>query len=208
MGGISITINAQITASIVSQYDSTQNYQQVGMDPNSMAVLGFGLYGQNGNSIRTRIDKDGNRVRDRVKVYLLTEQYTELVPNSSGSVKSGSEDIYSELVPPPLENVTKYRTKVNILPFTGSNGLETQLRFTGSVNYFTHEPLDGYFPSHYRYVGDLPTGLQNSYFNGSKQTSLTTLDGGSSVQTFTTNPNTLRVTDTGRGSGEPILEVD
>ena len=36
----------------------------------------------------------------------------------------------------------------------------------------------------------------------------TTLDGGSPVQTFTTNPNTLRVSDSGRGSGEPILEVD
>jgi len=28
------------------------------------------------------------------------------------------------------------------------------------------------------------------------------------VETFTTNPNILRVADTGRGSGEPILEVD
>lgn len=208
MGGISVTINAQITASILSQFDGTQAYQQVGMDPDSMGTLGLGLYGENGYSLRTRIDKDGNRLVERVKVYLLTEQFTELVPNSSGSVQSGSENIYSELVPPLLENVTKFRTKVNILPFTGSDGLESRLSFTGSVNYVTHEPLNNYFPSHYRYVGDLPTGLQNSYFKGSKQTSLTTLDGGSSVQTFTTNPNTLRVTDTGRGSGEPILEVD
>jgi hypothetical protein len=28
------------------------------------------------------------------------------------------------------------------------------------------------------------------------------------VETFTTNPNILRVAKTGRGSGEPILEVD
>jgi hypothetical protein len=26
--------------------------------------------------------------------------------------------------------------------------------------------------------------------------------------TFTTNPNTLKVSNTGRGSGEPILEVN
>ena len=69
-------------------------------------------------------------------------------------------------------------------------------------------PINGYLPSHYRNVGDLTTGLENSYFNGSKQTQLTTLDGGSPVVTFTTNPNTLKVSDTGRGSGEPILEVN
>jgi hypothetical protein len=68
--------------------------------------------------------------------------------------------------------------------------------------------LNGYFPLHYRNVGDLTSGLENSFHNGSKQTSATTPDGGSPVVTFTTNPNTLRVSDTGRGSGEPILEVD
>jgi len=198
MGGISITIDAEITSSITSQYDSTQNYQQVGMDIQSMTVAGFGLYGENGESIRTYIDSFGNKIKDRVKVYLLTEEYTELVPTISGS----SNEI------PYFEEVTKYRKKVNILPFTGSDGLENQLKFTGSEDYFTHEPLNGYFPTHYRNVGDLTTGLQNSYYNGSKQTSATTLDGGSPVQTFTTNPNTLRVNDSGRGSGEPILEVD
>ena len=50
--------------------------------------------------------------------------------------------------------------------------------------------------------------VQNSYFNGSKQTSATNILGGSPVQTFTTNPNILKVSDTGRGSGEPILVVD
>jgi hypothetical protein len=68
--------------------------------------------------------------------------------------------------------------------------------------------LNGYLPSHFRYVSDRTTGLENSYSNGSKQTATTTVDGTSPVETFTTNPNTLRVTDTGRGSGEPILEVD
>ena len=61
---------------------------------------------------------------------------------------------------------------------------------------------------HYINTGDLTTGLENSYFNGSKQTARTTLDGSSPIQTFTTNPNTLKVNDGGRGSGEPILEVE
>ena len=50
--------------------------------------------------------------------------------------------------------------------------------------------------------------MENSFFNGAKQTSATTLDGSSPVQSFTTNPNTLKVSDSGRGSGEPILEVE
>jgi len=55
---------------------------------------------------------------------------------------------------------------------------------------------------------DKPTGLQRSFDEGSKQTAETTPDGGPAVVTFTTNPNTLRVNQSGRGSGEPILEVD
>ena len=30
----------------------------------------------------------------------------------------------------------------------------------------------------------------------------------SSVEIFTTNPNTLKVSDSGRGSGEPIIEIE
>jgi len=47
-----------------------------------------------------------------------------------------------------------------------------------------------------------------SFWKGSQQTAATTPDGLSPVETFTTNPNILRVAKTGRGSGEPILEVD
>jgi hypothetical protein len=54
----------------------------------------------------------------------------------------------------------------------------------------------------------LGEGLQRSYFKGSQQTLATTPDGLSPVEIFTTNPNILRVAKTGRGSGEPILEVD
>jgi hypothetical protein len=50
--------------------------------------------------------------------------------------------------------------------------------------------------------------MENSYYNGSKQTIATTLDGTPPIETFTTNPNTLKVSDSGRGSGEPILEVE
>jgi len=69
-------------------------------------------------------------------------------------------------------------------------------------------PLNGYFPTHYRYKNNLPQGLIYSFFVGSQQTATTTPDGLEPVETFTTNPNILRVANTGRGSGEPILEVD
>jgi hypothetical protein len=57
-------------------------------------------------------------------------------------------------------------------------------------------------------IPKIRVGLENSFFIGSKQTSLTTLDGTSPVEVFVTNPNRLRVSPAGRGSGEPILEVD
>ena len=104
-------------------------------------------------------------------------------------------------------SITKFKQFVNILPFTGSDGLESiDPIVTGNI--VEVKPLNGFFETHYSNVGDLTSGLENSFFNGSSQTSKTTLDGGSPVVTFTTNPNTLRVSDSGRGSGEPILEVD
>ena len=62
--------------------------------------------------------------------------------------------------------------------------------------------------------GKLPGGnLGDKYGNrgfrsSSRQTSRTTLDKKSPVETFCTNPNILKVSDTSRGKGEPILEVD
>ena len=105
-----------------------------------------------------------------------------------------------------LVSQTFYKNKVTILPFTGSDGNETSA--PSGTNIVSATPLNGYFPSHYRNTGDLTSGMENSFFKGSKQTASTTLDGTSPIQTFSTNPNTLRVSDTGRGSGEPILEVD
>ena len=197
MGGVSITIDASFTSSVQGEYDSTA-YQQIGMGPDSLSVAGFGLYGVNGNVIRTKLDKNNNFVKDRVKVYLLKEQYLQDVPQN---IDSNDESLGREFV-----STTKHRYKVNILPFTGSDGNETSSSVAGDIVEVT--PLNGIFETHYSNVGDLTSGMENSFFNGSKQTSTTTLDGGSPVQTFTTNPNTLRVADSQRGSGEPILEVD
>jgi hypothetical protein len=107
----------------------------------------------------------------------------------------------NEQVEYELQDVTKTRFKVTILPIgstppvTGNDIVEVT-------------PLNGYFPTHYRYKNNLSEGLQQSFFKGSQQTATTTPDGLDPVETFTTNPNILRVADTGRGSGEPILQVD
>jgi hypothetical protein len=68
--------------------------------------------------------------------------------------------------------------------------------------------LNGYFPTHYKYKNNLGEGMIRSFWQGSLQTAATTPDGLDPVETFTTNPNILKVAKTGRGSGEPILEVD
>jgi hypothetical protein len=70
------------------------------------------------------------------------------------------------------------------------------------------EALNNNFNQYVYNYNDLPTGLNRSYSYGSQQTNTSTPDGEPAVQTFTTNPNTLRVNKSGRGSGEPILEVE
>jgi hypothetical protein len=95
---------------------------------------------------------------------------------------------------------TSYVYKVTTLPFDGN------VPVSGAIVDVT--PLRGYFPTHYKFVNNLTEGFQQSYFKGSKQTLSTTPDGLSPVESFTTNPNILRVSAAGRGSGEPILEVE
>ena len=197
MGGIVFNIDAQLGASLTGEYESDV-FIQVGMDKDSISVAGFGVFGSGSHSIRTYIDVFGNTIKERVKIFNVKESYQVDIPQN---INSNDESLGREFV-----TRTLFRNKVTILPFTGSNGLETPTPSGGNI--VSAIPLNGYFPSHYRNVGDLTTGLENSYFRGSKQTQSTTLDGGSPVVTFTTNPNTLRVNDTGRGSGEPILIVE
>ena len=192
MGGISFVVDASVTGSVQGEYDGTV-FNQIGMEPDSLTVAGFGLYGQNGHSIITKIDNDNNFYKVRKRVDVITESYTVEVPEN---INSSDSSMGRHFVTQTFE-----RKKLSFRNFADSGSI------TGD-NIVSVVPLDGYAPYHYRNVGDLTSGLENSFSNGSKQTSKTTLDGGSPVQTFTTNPNTLRVSDSGRGSGAPILEVD
>ena len=199
MGGFELNIDAKVTASLSSFYDSTDFTQVGGFGPNDLAVAGFGLYGSGSYSIRTRLDLNGNIIKDRVKVFKVKESYkdTERIQIAGYPTTNGPSDqvVYE------VRDITRYKNFVTILPWDGDDIEE-------GGNIIEAIPLNGYFSTHYRNVGDLTTGLENSYFNGSKQDQTTTLDGGPAWEIFTTNPNTLRVSDSGRGSGEPILEVD
>lgn len=196
--GLSFSINnREIGETLSGEFDNDM-FTQIGTGPDSLTVAGFGLFGNDANAIRTKIDSNNELIKERVKVFLLRKSYTIDVPeNITQDASQGTQ----------LVSTTKFKEVVNILPFTGSDGNES-IDPTVSGDIVSVTPLNGYFPTHYRNTGDLTSGMENSFFNGSKQTAATTLDGGSPIVTFTTNPNTLKVSDSGRGSGEPILEVD
>ena len=200
MGGFELDIDASVTGSVSDAYVVNGAYEFIGgFGPNDLAVAGFGLFGSGSHSIRTRLDGNGNVVRDRVKVFKVKESYkdTERIQIAGYPTTNGPADqvVYE------VRGVTRYKNFVTILPWDGSD-----ITVGGDIVEVT--PLNGTFSTHYKNVEDLTTGLENSYFNGAKQTQQTTLDGGPAWEIFTTNPNTLRVSDSGRGSGEPILQVD
>jgi hypothetical protein len=185
-------IDAELGAAIIGEYYGIQ-FQQVGMDIDGIDSAGFGIWGTDGNTIRTSINKDGHKIQERLKVYRVQESNVVNIPENINPLDSS---LGTNLVP-----TTFYKYKVTFLNFD-----QTAPLVNGNITEVI--PLEGYFPSHFRYSGDASTGMERSFYNGSKQTDLTTLDGGPAWETFTTNPNTLKVSDTGRGSGEPILQVD
>jgi hypothetical protein len=177
-------------------------FEQIGMELNSLANAGFGLYANRGTGIIRKFDSifgNSESTGSRQNIYLVKKQYTQKVSTQiAGYPRSGSQP--GERVRYADIDVIKYKYEVSTLPFSGSIAISPEIAEIKALN--------GYFPTHYKFVNNLGEGLQRMYFKGSSQTSATTPDGLSPVETFTTNPNILRVAKTGRGSGEPILEVD
>ncbi len=231
MGGIEIKIDAGLrNATIVGEYDLEDSYQQIGNDADSPFNLGFGLYGENGALDRTYFREDGTLVlTERYNAYILTIRYGRYVPKrvTENGLSSSLYNTTKLGVTDKIELELKYRFEkkmVLISPFdenaSGAFRTPTAHSFytdiSSALGVFPYkngiitaiEPFDGYTSGHYRYTKDTARGLENSFYEGSKQTSDTTLDGTSPVEVFVTNPNRLRVSPSGRGSGEPILEVD
>jgi len=199
----SINIECPTGATLTGEVDSFTT-TVIGLDPNSLANAGFGLYAESGNGIVRNIEPVfGNfeMTGSRKSIFLVKEQYKQSVSTqlrgypTTRSLTIPNEQVYYENM-----DVTKYRYKVSTLPFSGSIDIGNDTVEVVALN--------GYFPTHYKFVNNLSEGMQRSYWKGSIQNATTTPDGLDPVETFTTNPNILRVANTGRGSGEPILVVE
>lgn len=184
--------------SLVGEVDSIK-HTVIGMDANSLANAGFGLYANHGVGKVTTLDTFGNVSSSRQNIYLVHEQYTvQVLTQTAGYPTNGAspgEQVAYEYLP-----VTKDRYNITLLPFSGSVTVGNAIVDVTVLN--------GYFPTHYKFVSNLSEGMQRSLFKGSVQTANTTPDGLSPVEIFTTNPNILRVANTGRASGEPVLIVE
>jgi hypothetical protein len=192
-----VDINANLgDPTILAQVDLEDSNQLVGQT--TYEEVGFGIYAQSGSAIRTYFNQNGGITKERVRVNLVTEQKTKLVDKfnvvigGKGDPRGGfyvAEQTYTE-------------TTLNIQPFSGS-AIPTVKGNIVAVN-----PVNGYLPTHFRNTSDLTRGLENSFFRGSKNTAATTLDGTPPIETFTSNPNTLKVNKAGRSANEPILETE
>jgi hypothetical protein len=193
----SVDINAQFDATIQSEIDVYAMTTVAGQS--TYEEIGFGIYAENGYAIRNYIDSDGITKKQRVKVDLIKQQKRRdvLAPKIKINGKGDPRGGYF------LTSSIYYETKLNIQPYSGSKVINAG---TGSI--VEVKPLSGYLPTHYRNTSDLTSGLKNSYYLGSKNTSATTLDGTPPIEVFSSNPNTLKVNKAGRPSNEPILEVE
>ena len=165
-----------------------------------LETIGFGIYAQSGSAIRTYFEKEGRRVKERIRVQLVTEQKERVVTKFAVTASAnGLGDPRGGYV---SDIQTYNETTLNIQPFSGSVPPTIKGNIIGVTN------VNGYLPTHYRNTSDLTRGMENSFYRGSKNTAATTLDGSSPIETFISNPNTLKVNKTGRDASEPILEVD
>ena len=194
-----ITINAGLgNTSILTEIDIYDTNTIVGQSV--YETLGFGIYAQSGSAIRTYFDKGGRRVKERIRIQLVTEQKERVVTKFAVTASAtGMGDPRGGYV---SDIQTYNETTLNIQPFSGS------IVPIIEGNIIDIKNVDGYLSTHYRNTNDLTRGMQNSFFRGSKNTAATTLDGSSPIETFISNPNTLRVNKSGRDASEPILEVD
>jgi hypothetical protein len=188
----------ELNYKLLTEFDAFGNSTIIGMDNNSMSNIGFGIYAPNSVANWKRFDINGNFIQSKENVFLIeSEVFKSVKTQISGFPIPDSQPgdlVEFDLVATPFKNYI-----VTLLPFPNT--------INQSGNITNIKPLDGYFPTHYKFVNNLFEGLRRSFFKGSVQTANTTPDGLPVVEIFTTNPNILRVANTGRGSGQPILTV-
>jgi hypothetical protein len=186
---------------IIRQAFALGGQSQVGVDPRSLRNGLAGIYAQNGIANITRLDGNGQLIKERKQVWIVTEQYTQIEKQAIPGTGTKSADGTRWIKEPLYRDVEVVRTR-KIVVF---NEIGDPAPSGPNILSAVAATSNG---------GRLPGGNlgdkygKRGFRSPTIQTSLTTLDGRSPVETFCTNPNILKVSDTARGKGEPILEVD
>jgi len=185
---------------ILTELDLNYGNSIIGFDRYS--DYGYGTYFNNGYG-KYFYEENGSVKSKGIRAFLVTKQNTILTQLTVNGVSGSEQNIVT----------SSYSQELIVQDFSASVGL----KLNGKDKIVAITTASGYLPSHYIYKGDKHSGIENLFYRGCKQTSYiengvtssyTTIDGKSPVETFTTNPTTLRVTSQGRSNNEPILEVD
>lgn len=162
---------------------ASYNYESFGM-PQGVS----GIYAIDGVSDIIFL-KDGMEDRKRVKLELINVDEYKTVSQLIDGNTDGQEGAYQNVI------VTESIQRLNVLNISAS--------FTAGGT-----KVDGYLPFHRVRQDAIPTGLQNAFYNGCKQTEDTTIDGSSPIEVFISDVTTLKVNKTDRSNDEPILTVE
>ncbi len=171
---------------ILSELDLLRSGQVVGID--NFENYGYGTYFSNGYG-KYIYEENGSFKSKGIRAFIVTKKRSIV---STDFDNDGYEFTY----------VTSSYDKELIVQ---------DLHQSGSVvggDIISAVTASGYLRTHYSFTGDKHLGLQNSFYKGSKQNEFTTVDGKSPVETFLSNPTTLRISPQGRSNSEPILEVE
>jgi len=184
---------SKLVDKILKQFEALGGQTQIGVDIDNLSNGLAGITADNGYALITRLDGNGRLIKERKQVFLVTEQYTIKIPKliNPNDPSLGYED----------EVVTKTR-KYIVFAEIGDNGPQVGGNIIAVERVTSNKGKTKGFAN----LGDKYGNI--GFKSPSLQTSLTTLDRKSPVETFCTNPNILKVSDTARGAGEPILEVD
>ena len=188
--------DSKVVDKLIKQFEAFGGQNQVGIDTDNLTNGLAGITAQNGFAYITKLDGRGNLIKEHKQVFIVEESFTIKIPKliNRNDPSLGYED----------EIVTKTR-KVVVFADIGDNGPTVG----GNILSVTRVNSNGG-----KLIGQLGASNLGQKYSGrgfrfpSLQNGNTTLDGRSPVETFCTNPNILKVSDTGRGAGEPILEVD
>ena len=177
-----------------------QGQEQVGVDPRNLKNGLAGIFAQNGYANITRLDGNGALIKERKQVWVVTEKFTvsEKRPIPGTGRRGFRFGRKGWNVEPDYETVTVQKTRKIIVMNNPGDPAPSGPNILSA----SRANSNG---------GRLPgsnLGQKRGLFGRSRQTSKTTLDRRSPVETFCTNPNVLKVADTARGKGEPILEVN